>query len=219
MSTGSDNCDDSENEERIVGEALGWGQEIVNKQQSKLNYNLVKIVDSKVSLKDIFEFFDVKFEEKFSPSGWTHYTCCPFPSHRDSSPSFYYNPKDNFFNCFGCSKKGRATNFVASYKNITLLEAAEYILDITSGINLDTLKEENKKNSINEINNLLLNFSTTVNLFIENNKSKKDIEFIEKITWSLDVYLHEFAQSGSVNAKHLKERLKLLQRKIIAYGG
>jgi hypothetical protein len=217
MSTRYYSSDNFEDEERIVGEALGWKTEKFERK-SKTNNNILNILNSKVLLKDIFDIFNIEFEEKYSPSGWTHYRNCPFPNHNDSSPSFYYNPNDNFFNCFGCKEKGKAINFVSAYKGVTVYEASDIILDLISGINLESIEENNKKDQVNAINTLLLSFSNSVNCFLSNNKTKDAKEFIEKITWTLDIYLHTHMQDANINPKHLKSIIKILLRKIYSYG-
>ena len=43
---------------------------------------------------------DVLHLEKYNPQ--RRIGCCPNPNHRDSTPSFSYNPKSHSFFCFGC---------------------------------------------------------------------------------------------------------------------
>jgi hypothetical protein len=112
-------CQDSDIEENT-----GWEDEISNFGKSKVN--IIKIANDKFPLSHLVA--SLKFEEKYSPSGWTHKSSCPFPDHNDSSPSFYYNPKEDRFNCFGCSRFGKSVEYLSYFRKISKTAAAQLIL-------------------------------------------------------------------------------------------
>ena len=63
--------------------------------------------------------------------------CCPF--HSEKTPSFTikkYSDKDRYY-CFGCGAKGDEIDFVMKYKNMTYIEACNYL-----GIELDPATKE-----------------------------------------------------------------------------
>ena len=48
---------------------------------------------------------------------------CPF--HQEKTPSFYVNPDNGFYKCFGCGKAGDAITFVRETEGLTFVEAVE----------------------------------------------------------------------------------------------
>jgi DNA primase len=48
---------------------------------------------------------------------------CPF--HQEKTPSFYVNPDNGFYKCFGCGKAGDAITFVRETEGLTFIEAVE----------------------------------------------------------------------------------------------
>jgi len=48
---------------------------------------------------------------------------CPF--HQEKTPSFYVNPDNGFYKCFGCGKAGDAITFVRETEGLTFTEAVE----------------------------------------------------------------------------------------------
>lgn len=50
---------------------------------------------------------------------------CPFPDHSDSTPSFII--KNNRYVCYGCGKRGDVIQFLIDYKNLSFVEAINYL--------------------------------------------------------------------------------------------
>ncbi len=48
---------------------------------------------------------------------------CPF--HQEKTPSFYVNPENGFYKCFGCGKAGDIISFVRETEGLTFTEAVE----------------------------------------------------------------------------------------------
>lgn len=83
---------------------------------------------------DLKDLIERETGQRFNKSG---FICCPF--HDEKTPSFKvkrYNDKDRYY-CFGCGAKGDNIDFVKNYKNMTYIEACNYL-----GIELDTNQKE-----------------------------------------------------------------------------
>lgn len=52
---------------------------------------------------------------------------CPFPNHKEKTPSFSVLQDKNIFYCFGCGEKGDVITLVQKILNVKPLEAAQYI--------------------------------------------------------------------------------------------
>jgi len=59
---------------------------------------------------------------------------CPF--HQEKTPSFYVNPDNGFYKCFGCGKAGDAITFVRETEGLTFVEAVETLAK-RSGVTLE----------------------------------------------------------------------------------
>lgn len=69
--------------------------------------------------------------------------CCPF--HREKTPSFSYDKNRNIVTCFGsCNNSWDAIGFVREYKNLSYIEACEY-LKIDTGEEYKNLKSARTK--------------------------------------------------------------------------
>ncbi len=79
---------------------------------------------------------------------------CPF--HSEKTPSFYVNPQNQYFHCFGCGKTGDVFHWIQERDNITFSEALELLAE-QSGIELPnrTLKSQNEKTQEDLLRNIL----------------------------------------------------------------
>ena len=59
---------------------------------------------------------------------------CPF--HPERTPSFYVNPQNQFFHCFGCGKSGDVFTFVMEREGLSFPEAKELLAE-SAGIPLE----------------------------------------------------------------------------------
>lgn len=55
--------------------------------------------------------------------------CCPF--HEETTPSFIWNSKDNYFHCFGCGKNYDIVDHYIEHYNLTFLESVERLFKET----------------------------------------------------------------------------------------
>lgn len=83
------------------------------------------------------------------PLGSHNKALCPF--HKEDTPSFFVNVKEQYFHCFGCGAGGDVFNFVMRQKGMSFSEALKYLAE-RKGIqvsfdNVD-LQEEQKRRDI-----------------------------------------------------------------------
>ncbi len=52
---------------------------------------------------------------------------CPFPDHREKSPSFSVSPNKQMYHCFGCKKGGNVFTFLQTYNGMSFVESIEYL--------------------------------------------------------------------------------------------
>jgi DNA primase len=57
---------------------------------------------------------------------------CPFPSHREKSPSFSVSELKQVYYCFGCGKNGNVFTFLREYQGMSFPESIEFLADRAS---------------------------------------------------------------------------------------
>jgi DNA primase len=199
-------------ETRSSDEDFGWEIEpdtikITNKEVSALNQS--------ISILDFLNSFGVKCEEFYSPSGWSHKALCPFPDHKERTPSFHINPEENRFWCFGCHRGGGPVNFLAFYKNINIYEAADELLKNSNFDFSDIIV--NKLISEEVLYNEILPFSEKINYMFKIFKDEKSFKFINNICYSLDIFLEKNISKKSLNLDDIKARVSILIEKLNKY--
>jgi len=60
-------------------------------------------------------------------AGANYQGLCPFPDHREKSPSFSVSESKQLYHCFGCKKSGNVFTFVEALQGFTFPEAVEYL--------------------------------------------------------------------------------------------
>jgi len=78
----------------------------------KNQINIVDVIGREVNLKK---------------AGSSYKGLCPF--HNEKTPSFSVNEQGQYFNCFGCGKKGDVYRFVMDYYKIPFVDAVEKLCD------------------------------------------------------------------------------------------
>jgi hypothetical protein len=217
--TESDSDGEIVGQNRIVEPPVGWQTEIEFSQYRKnkdVDTKIIRLANEKNSLQELFRQFHVKFTEVYSPSGWTHKARCPFKNHRDSIPSFGFNPQENRFNCLGCQKSGGATQFIAYMENIPQIDAAKKLLKNHGSLQDAIIEIENNKDRTDE---LLIEFSSLIRGFIFKHKENpKSLQFAESVTWNLDVYLSKNVMYGSIVVDNLEARISKLKEHLNSFG-
>lgn len=189
---------------------LGWEVEVYSKtiDQEKIDY-----INNNISLKSLLNNYKIILEEKYSPSGWTHKGCCPFPDHSDSNPSFNYNSIEDRFFCFGCSKSGRAVQFVSYIEKISIDKSIDKLIKLLG--NPEDIKFEIENAYDNRIDDKLFEFSEFIKEKLKNNPNK--ISFIETCTWALDVFLeNSLKDKKKISYEGLSSRIDLIKKKLIS---
>ncbi len=49
--------------------------------------------------------------------------CCPLPGHKEKTPSFYVNTRDNYFYCYGCNRGGDVFTFLNLVEGLGFIDA------------------------------------------------------------------------------------------------
>ncbi|MBL7545099.1 MAG: DNA primase [Bdellovibrionaceae bacterium] len=88
---------------------------------------------------------------------------CPFPDHKEKTPSFSVSEAKQVYHCFGCQKSGNIFTFLNQYQGMSFPQSMEYLAD-RAGITLpkDTQdfddKNALKKKEILKLNKAALSF-------------------------------------------------------------
>ncbi len=60
--------------------------------------------------------------------------CCPLPGHKEKSPSFYVNTRDNYFYCYGCNRGGDIFSFLKLVEGLEFIEALK---ELAADLNIE----------------------------------------------------------------------------------
>ena len=104
-----------------------------------ISQDIINDMLSKVSIVDIMnnEYGLVLF-----PGRNNEYSgSCPFPDHRDSTPSFFVNEEKGLYRCFGCGRGGSLINCFMELDGLTFKEAISK-LSALSGVKIDGYDNE-----------------------------------------------------------------------------
>jgi hypothetical protein len=205
-------------------EASGWNDTldidryVKNKDvDGKLRSKIIRKANSLVRLSSIIFKYAIKFEQRDSPSGWTHKARCPFPGHRDSDPSFGYNSKEDRFKCLGCDRTGGIVQFLSGMQQRPQFEIAKQI--ILSKSSYEEVVNSLDDDDISKIDDALFEFSVKLHNFVKANEySHLAVEHMEKLTWNLDMYIAQHALNGSIDYDSLKARLEKLLDRLESFG-
>ncbi len=103
---------------------------------------------------------------EFKTSGRQMMGRCPFPDHKEKTPSFSVSEDKQVFHCFGCQKSGNIFHFVEYYFGYSFRDALIFLAQ-RAGIELPQEKDgpsraddvlSQKKKALLEINRLALQF-------------------------------------------------------------
>lgn len=211
-------------DDSFAQEDSGWNDPIEldlyvkNKDHDgKIKLQIIRKANAVVRLSSIIFKFKIEFDRIDTPSGWTHKSRCPFPDHNDRGPSFGFNSKDDRFNCFGCGRGGGSVQFLSALQNREQYDVAKELLS-SKGTEEVIVEIEDKNSSRSD--DMLLVFSKTIHEFLACHRgNKKALEYVEKLTWNLDMYLDKHAMAGSIDADALSARLEKLIERLNEFGG
>ena len=90
--------------------------------------NIFDYVKDKVSFKEIFEAYDVPYEEYGDETLHYFKAKCPFDGCNDKKKSFAASVKKKLFYCFKCHNCGDVTNLIAKLHNISDIDAIKKLI-------------------------------------------------------------------------------------------
>jgi hypothetical protein len=175
----------------------------------------LKILDAnnRITLLKILNNFKIKPEHKYNNT-WSFHLSCPFPTHKDKTPSFGYNFDDDRFNCFGCNKSGRAVEFIHYLKDIPKITIAENIIS-----NYSKIENISIESNYIELEPKLFAFSNNINKIIQKNKDNPlIISKIECVLNWFDLFIIKRVHTGHYSVEDLDERIHKAMEVIEDYG-
>jgi hypothetical protein len=201
-------------EERNFGSSAGWNANL-DVYDGHIAKQAIAVVNSKVSLDSVFSKYKIRLETNYGSSGWQFKCSCPFPDHRDSKPSFGYNPNIGIFNCFGCHRSGKAVEFISFMEGRSKTDVAK---ELASHLNIDDMELHNSNFDFENLQELLFNFADAIRLFVETYSGSVNVkEYAKAVSWSLDVYLRENVRLNSIVLEDLEVRILRLKEQLEAY--
>ncbi|MDE0151496.1 MAG: DNA primase [Bdellovibrionales bacterium] len=94
-------------------------------------------------------------------SGGQYSGLCPFPDHKEKTPSFSVSASKQVYHCFGCQKGGDIFTYFRDQKGMGFYEAVKYLAD-QAGIALKTSKDSRtdvvERNSLFRVNEKAAHF-------------------------------------------------------------
>jgi len=100
-----------------------------SKYKNEIDQTLLKEVLSDLNIVEILEAeYGVVFE---TASKGYFKACCPLPGHLDNTPSFYANPEQGFYKCWGCSRAGDLIKFIQTVENVNFYQAVLRVAEIS----------------------------------------------------------------------------------------
>lgn len=179
--------------------------DIVNNQSEQ--QRIIQLLNQKCDLSTLLNKLTFEISDNFS--GWTHKSICPFSDHQDKSPSFFFNPQKNIFNCFGCHRGGGPVQFYAFYYSKDIEQAIKELSKNKSLI--EDIQQKIIEDDSAAIFDLLISFSTKIRSFLNQNSIDDEILlFINNLTWNIDLYLEKNLSNRTLNLENLKFRIEKL---------
>lgn len=88
--------------------------------------HIIEMIEGSVSLSNVIS----KYVKIRRAGSGRFEALCPF--HKEDTPSFKIDDSKGVYKCFGCQKTGNAFKFLQDYKNMSFVEAVEYVADIAN---------------------------------------------------------------------------------------
>lgn len=211
-----------DSEDVVIEESSGWEDEPESKfdilaKDKNLANKIIEMANNHVPLSTILKKHNIKFTKVDSPSGWTMKAPCPFPDHKDRTPSFGYNPGEDRFNCFGCQRGGRSVSFIVYMQGGKHIDVAKILLG--DAISEDDLLADYEEQNGSQIQSLLIDASTYFRNFIKKqNYNPAAIEHAENVNWNLQIYLCKNHIPGSIIVNELAARIEKIKKRLDDFG-
>lgn len=69
----------------------------------------------------------IQEDTELKGSGSRYMGLCPFPDHKEKTPSFSVSVEKQVYNCFGCQKSGNIFTYLKEQKGLSFRESLEYL--------------------------------------------------------------------------------------------
>lgn len=154
---------------------------------------------------------------------------CPFPDHKEKTPSFSVSEAKQVYHCFGCQKSGNIFTFLNQYQGMSFPQSMEYLAD-RAGIPLpkDSVEVDDKnairKKEILKLNKTALNFfnhnleesgnDSLVKQYLNKRGLSDETVKLFRLGWSLpdwETLANHLKSSG--HSLDLAEEARLVKRK------
>jgi len=152
--------------------------------------DLIKQANSKKSLLSVFKRYGINITRRSQDSVWSESIVCPLRIHkngRERTPSFGYNFKQDFFNCFGCGSSGGVVEFLAIQTKLSREDIAKNIIDEAGGYDADFIVEDFNQ----QIEETLNSFSIYIGELVQKHKDDPNIlKQIDKLNEWFDSFMY-----------------------------
>jgi len=181
-------------------------------ESCKEDYKFINYVNNKISLLSIAKQQSIILQPTHK-SDWAYKACCPFPDHRDSSPSFYINTQTNTFHCFGCSRKGGVCQFLACLQKKQTIEIAKDLIE-KGTVEVTELVKEAQKSYYETIFPFLDEFAKIHFDFLQKyNFSEEAFEYASNVSPVFELYIKNVLKNNGLDIESMKMRLDFCKRK------
>lgn len=178
----------------------------------KEDYKFINYVNSKINLLKIAKQQGIILSPTHKID-WAHKACCPFPDHRDSSPSFYINIQTNTFHCFGCSRKGGVCQFLACLQKKQTIDIAKELIE-KGEVEIVELVKEAQQSYYDLIFPYLDEFANVHYTFLQKyNFSEEAFEYASNVSPVFELYIKNILKNNGLDIESLKLRLDFCKRK------
>jgi hypothetical protein len=190
----------------------GWETPVHDTDSEDDRQKVIIAANNTLLLDQVFTKYKVRLEQTYSGSGWAYKGQCPFDDHRDSTPSFGYNPDANIFNCFGCHRGGKAVEFISYKEGRPKINVARDILH-TYGVAEGTADIVGF--DFERMKRILFNYADHVLSFKKTHGySKAALDYAKAVNWSIDVYLRKNSNVTNIDLSSLEARLDKLREQL-----
>ena len=145
---------------------------------------------------------------------------CPFPSHKENTPSFSVSSSKGVYHCFGCKASGNIFTYLKEQRGMDFVSAVEFLAR-KSGIPIPEKKTGKTGRKSEDLKELFL-FASKVEAFYRKgleslNKDHKVFQYLGKRGWSEETiksFHLGFVGAGNRLLKSLDPKKRLLAKKL-----
>jgi len=130
------------------------------------------IIKNRVSILEVASLY-----VNLKPSGKYYKGLCPF--HTEKTPSFFVNPANNTFKCYGCNRFGDIFTFIEEKENLSFYEAIRFLIE---RFNLDIEFKKDKSISSRDEYFKIMNESLKYfrNILFDTDEGNKAFNYLKK---------------------------------------